>query len=321
MKTSIAPTFTLTLAILLAISTTLCAGSQDPAGAPDGWSTVAPRDEIRPAFSYRPDGGPDGKGSFIIQSDERAGRVGWWTKTFPIEGGKSYAFRAVRRCENVAAARRSVFARVTWLDAQGHPATRDASEAVTLFPGTPPQSEPEFPLDHPQDAQGWTEVSDTYQAPKKATQAVVELCARWAPGSLVEWGQVSFAETPPLPPRIVRLAAVHFVPQGGKSAEDNRKMFVPLIEDAARQRADLVVLGETLTYAGTGRSFEEVAEPVPGPSTEFFGALAKKHNLHIVAPLVERDGHLLYNTAALVGPDGQADRQVPQGDLAARRMR
>ena len=88
--------------------------------------TVAPRDEIRPAFSYRPDGGPDGKGSFLICSDEQPGRVGWWTKTFPIEGGKSYAFRAVRRCENVALPRRSVLARVIWLNADGKPAVRDA---------------------------------------------------------------------------------------------------------------------------------------------------------------------------------------------------
>ncbi len=80
---------------------------------------------------------------------------------------------------------------------------------------------------------------------------------------------------------------------------------VPFIEEAARQRADLVVLGETITRAGTGLSFEESAELVPGPSTKFFGALAKQQNLYIVVPVVEREGHLLYNTAALVGPEGQ----------------
>jgi predicted amidohydrolase len=149
------------------------------------------------------------------------------------------------------------------------------------------------------------EVADTYQAPATAVRATVELCARWAPNSHVEWSQVSFDQTQPLPPRTARLATVHFVPHGGKTPEDNRRMFAPLIDQAARQEADLVVLGETLTYAGTGLSFEQVAEPVPGPSTEFFGALAKQHDLYIVVPVVERDGHLLYNTAALVGPDGR----------------
>jgi hypothetical protein len=35
-----------------------------------------------------------------------------------------------------------------------------------------------------------------------------------------------------------------------KTLMDACRQFAPLIEDAARQKADLVVLGETLTYAG-----------------------------------------------------------------------
>ena len=38
----------------------------------------------------------------------------------------------------------------------------------------------------------------------------------------------------------------------GKTPEDNAGSFEPLIAEAARQRADLVVLGETLTYFGPG---------------------------------------------------------------------
>jgi len=47
-----------------------------------------------------------------------------------------------------------------------------------------------------------------------------------------------------------------------------------------------------------------VAEPVPGPSTEYFGQLARKHDLYIVAGLYERAGHLIYNVAVLLGPEG-----------------
>ena len=82
-------------------------------------------------------------------------------------------------------------------------------------------------------------------------------------------------------------------------------MYEPLVAEAARQKADLVVLGETLTYPGLGKKYHEVAEPIPGPSTEYFGRLAKKHNLYIVAGLLERDGHLVYNVAVLIGPDGE----------------
>ena len=44
------------------------------------------------------------------------------------------------------------------------------------------------------------------------------------------------------------------------------------------------------TFGGEAAfSFEEVAEPVPGPSTEYFCALAKKHNIYIVVGLVDRE--------------------------------
>src|SRR5262249_896364 len=105
--------------------------------------------------------------------------------------------------------------------------------------------------------------------------------------------------------RTARLAALHSRPEGGKSPEDNRKQSPPFIAEAARQKADLVVLGETLTGVGLGMSLTDFAEPVPGPSTEYFGALAKEHNLYIVTGLVERDRHLIYNTALLIGPDGK----------------
>jgi len=73
---------------------------------------------------------------------------------------------------------------------------------------------------------------------------------------------------------------------------------------AAEQKADLIVLPETLTALRGKWDYEAAAEPVPGPSTDYFGTLARQHNLYIVAGLVERDGSLIYNVAALVGPEG-----------------
>ena len=54
-------------------------------------------------------------------------------------------------------------------------------EVLFLHGGTP-MAEPEWPRDRETDKGGWTEVSDTYRAPGKATRAVVELHLRWAPG-------------------------------------------------------------------------------------------------------------------------------------------
>jgi predicted amidohydrolase len=86
---------------------------------------------------------------------------------------------------------------------------------------------------------------------------------------------------------------------------DNCRMYEPLIADAARQKADLVVLGEVVPSVGLGIPVQEIAERIPGPFTEYFAQLARKYNLHIVVSLDERDGHLVYNTAVLLDPDGR----------------
>jgi predicted amidohydrolase len=165
-------------------------------------------------------------------------------------------------------------------------------------------AEAEHPADRATDAAGWTEVADTYQAPAKATHAVVELHLLWAPGGRVDWADVSFAEVPAPAPRMARLATIHFRPSG-KSMQANNEQYAPLIAEAAKQRADLVVLGETVTYYGLGKNYDQCAEPIPGPSTKYFGDLAKQHNLYVVVGLLERDRHLVYNVAVMLGPDGQ----------------
>ncbi|MFH1918270.1 MAG: carbon-nitrogen hydrolase family protein [Planctomycetota bacterium] len=276
--------------------------------APEGWQTAAPREEISPRFSYDPTGGPDGpdgKGCFVIEADEREGLDGYWTKTFPVTGGRSYRFQVFRRIENVAVPRRSAVVRLLWRDDQGRPVPNDNRKITDAYRGGgTPIVHAEHPTDKETDARGWTEVSDVYLAPTKATRLIVELHLLWAPGGKVRWGQLSLSETPTPAGRKVRLATVHFRPRGGKTPAGNCRLFAPLIEEAAKQKADLVVLPETLTFYGTGLDCTEVAEPIPGPSTDYFGQLAKRHDLYIVAGLFERADHLVYNVAVLLGPEG-----------------
>lgn len=272
-------------------------------GIPPGWKAASPRDEIRPAFSFDPSGGPKKDGALAIAADGREGLHGWFEKSFPVAGGKHYHFHAVRKVHNVAVPRRSAVVRVLWRDDAGKPVPMSEPPVKGYLKGFAGHAEAEHPTDKGADASGWTEVSDTYRAPARATRAVVELHLMWAPGGKVEWADVSLAEVPAPAPRTVRLAAVHFRPSG-KSPAANREEFAPLIAEAARQKADLVVLGETLTFVAAGKSYAECAEPIPGPSTKYFGELAKKHDLYVVAGLLERDRHLVYNVAVLLGPDG-----------------
>jgi predicted amidohydrolase len=143
-----------------------------------------------------------------------------------------------------------------------------------------------------------------YYAPSSATHALVELHLRWAPNARVEWSVPTLGPCEPPQSRKVRLAAVHYMPQGGKNAMDSCQQFEPLLAEAERQNVDLIVLPETITCTGNGLTYADAAEKIPGPSTDYFGKLAKKHSLHLVVGLVERDAPLMYNTAVLIGPDG-----------------
>lgn len=305
------------LALALLLAARLAA---ETPSAPAGWSTAAPRDEIAPRFSYDPAGGPRGRGAFVIEADAREGLIGRWHTTVPVEGGTHYAFRAVRKISG-ADGRRAAVARVLWQDAKGKAVMADDPSPASYRPGKLPRAEPEYPTDGPTDTAGWITVSGHYRAPSAARQAVIELEFRWAPQARLAWSEVALQSAPAPASRVVRLAAVHFVPRTAKTPAARRDAFVPLIAEAAEKRADLVVLPEVLTY-GSGTSFVDAAEPIPGPSTEFFGALAKKHGLHLVPGLIERDGHLLYNVAVLIGPDGTLlgkYRKVclPRGEIEA----
>jgi len=272
---------------------------------PGDWQAVSPREEIRPLFSRSPSGGwADGE-LLTIAADDRPGLMGHWERRFPVTGGQYVRFSVRRRTEGIDLIRRAAPARIIWLDGAGKRVLRDEPSTASYRPGTRPQAEPDFPPDG-EIQDGWTALTQVYWVPQDARQALVELCFRWGPpGSQVQWSGVEFEPVSPPEPRIVRLAAVHYCPHAGKTTAEKREQFRPLIEQAAEKKADLVVLPETLTYYGTGLSFAECAESVPGPSTEFFGELAKAHNLHIVAGLLERDQHLIYNVAALIGPDGK----------------
>lgn len=244
------------------------------------WKSASPREEICPAFSFLLTGGPAGNGSFVIEADDREGLFGWWEKTIEIEGGKFYQFSAVRRADRIDVPRRTAVARILWRDDQGRAVLHDEPAFASYRPGESPRSEPEFPADQGTGENGWTTVAGIYRAPSDATKAVIELSYRWAPNGRVEWSDIEFQQVAPPEPRKVRLATTHFQPHEGKTPAEKCKLFAPLIGQAAQQDADLVVLPEALTFYGTGSTYVECAESIPGPSTKYFGQLAKQHDLY-----------------------------------------
>ena len=91
--------------------------------------------------------------------------------------------------------------------------------------------------------------------------------------------------------------------------EANLHKLATHIATAAKAGAQLVVLQElhNTPYFCQMESTDnfDLAEPIPGPSTEYFGALAKEHGIVIVASLFERRATGLYhNTAVVLERDG-----------------
>ncbi len=284
---------------------TVWAAAAEEEAVADGWRYVSPRAETMAEHRYDAKAGREAKGGLVVQAGEGTHWTGSWQKTVPVQGGKHYRFTAWRKYENVAEPRRSLFTRVIWLDEAGKMVKWEKPAVTGFRKGVVPTAEPEYPRDLGSAPGEWGRFEEVLTAPAEARTARMELSSQWAAQSKVEWSaDAGLAEIEAPKPRIVRLAAVHLQPKEGKNPEDKPPQFAPLIAEAARQKADLIVLGETLTYYGTGKKMAECAETIPGPSTEYFGKLAKQHGVYIVAGLVERDGKTVYNTAALLGPDG-----------------
>ncbi len=89
----------------------------------------------------------------------------------------------------------------------------------------------------------------------------------------------------------------------------NKEKLAANIVDVAAQGAELVVLQElhnSLYFCQTENTqLCDLAEPIPGPSTEFYGALAARLGIVLVTSLFERRASGLYhNTAVVFERDG-----------------
>ena len=93
------------------------------------------------------------------------------------------------------------------------------------------------------------------------------------------------------------------------TAEENRRRLAERIAEAAAAGAELVVLQElhdSLYFCQTESTGNfDLAEPVPGAATEFYGAVARRCGVVLVTSLFERRAAGLYhNTAVVFERDG-----------------
>ena len=239
------------------------------------WRPFAPRSEIAPTCEMK-------NGLHISSGGNEAAFGGWKREFSDIKGGENYRFTALFRTRKVEHPRRSVIARLEWLDEHGK----------ALRP-------PDYAIDTGSD-NGWTRMELVTPAPEKAKTVSVELALGFTRGA-VTWDKVQIAQESSPPQRTVRALTVYCRPRNTRTPVDE---FCALVESAKDERPDLVCLPEGITVVGTGKSYADVSEPVPGPTCAQLGNLARKLNAWVVAGIYERDGKTVYNTAVLIDRKG-----------------
>jgi predicted amidohydrolase/CubicO group peptidase (beta-lactamase class C family) len=255
---------------------------------PGLWRLAAPRAEIAPAAWRDGTALVDGLPALVLAGRGSEAVDGAWTRRFAVETGTHVLFEARYTSERVEEPLRSILARVLFRDAAGKL-----------------DGQPEYPATLEGAAGGAGTIRQTYRVPAGAVLADVELSYRWDADGLARFGAVRLERTETPPPRKVRLATVHHRPRGSEGPRANVEAFADLVRRAAREKADIVCLPEGITVVGTGKTYADVAEPVPGPSTERLAEVARECGLYIAAGIYERDGTAVYNTALLLAPEGK----------------
>lgn len=110
--------------------------------------------------------------------------------------------------------------------------------------------------------------------------------------------------------RRIRVAAVQTATMPGSSKDDKVEQGLALAEQASREGNKVVLLPELFDtdyekFYTKDPDYFELAESIPGPTTERFGKISKENGNYIVVPMFERaQAGLYYNSAATIGPDG-----------------
>ena len=245
------------------------------------WSqraATAPRGYVDANVSHQ---GQDG--SLVLDGASNSAVHGAWQRVVSgVEPNGWYRLTAYYRSRGIRRPRLELHARLDWRRADGKRA-----------------GQPDYAYQMAAEGE-WTRVTLSAPAPPNARSVAVQLFLSNAPQAVVWWDDVSLQKVDAPAARAVRIAAVNLRPRNTESPLEKFREAV----DARVDSADLIVLPEGVTVVGTTKKYADVAEPVPGPSTEFLGEIAKRKRAYVVAGIYEKDVEALYNTAVLLDRNG-----------------
>jgi predicted amidohydrolase len=105
-----------------------------------------------------------------------------------------------------------------------------------------------------------------------------------------------------------RLAAAVIQMSSTLDKEENKETAESLIREAVSAGADLVALPELWSCHGSEDVYRTNAEPVPGPTTEFLGDLARELGVYVLGGSILEGGpgaQRLSNTSTFFDPSGE----------------
>ena len=251
-----------------------------------GWRVVAQRPEIAPRGYIDRTVGRGGQGALALAGDGKASVSGGWEKKIDgVEPGAWYRLTVESRNAGIDFERQRVVARLDWQKGAGERAGQPDYGTLRSTAGDWHQTVLEAP------------------APAGASQVLVQLLLSNTPQATVWWDHVRLEKIDAPKPRLVRVATVNYRARNMHSAADSVAKFIEVARLNVK-RSDLLVLPEAISISGNGLSYVDASEPIPGPSTEALGKLARDLNSYVVAGLMEREGTSAYNTAVLIDRHG-----------------
>jgi len=101
-----------------------------------------------------------------------------------------------------------------------------------------------------------------------------------------------------------KLAMGQMLVEGGE-AKTNLDRAARMIENAADKDCSVVVLPECMDLGWANPAARDLAQPIPGSSSDILCQAARESEIHVVAGLTERADGRIYDTALLISPGGQ----------------
>ncbi len=244
-------------------------------------------------------------GAVVIAGNGTRTCVGGWQFVYTgVRGGQTYRLRTRVAHRDVVNPRDSLLALAYW--GKWDP-TQNKTKTVPFDYLLPRLVSPDG-----------TDFEAIVTVPDGATALTIRYVYRWSEQGSSTWSApqieptevsdrqpvkicvVSNPKTAGSPVKVQPLAAGLGLPD---EVEQSVNLWASLILEACQRQPQLIVIPETVI--GGQNPLKDGAVTVPGPATKPFEKIARDHHVYLMLGVYERDGDAVYNSAALIDPQGR----------------